>query len=242
MVRSDNNLVTFGTVTPTDIGEKMTRQIDNTEPHYVYADIEADGFKGNRILQLSAITQDGFKFDIYVDPEGPIPLSITNLLGLYYYNKHLYRNGRFLFTYKIKVALHYFADWITQIRKPVTLVFHNGFSFDCDVLIKHLLEFDIKIPDNLVSFADTLPFFRRTLKAPDITSHTLSSLAKFYKLPKPSHNALTDSIALKNICERFASSTDQNIDVIFKNCTRNITDYTNKHINQTPIPKLKKVK
>jgi hypothetical protein len=217
----------------------MTDQTN--KPYYIYADIEADGFRGNQILQIAAVTQDNRQFNIYLDPEGPLPLSITNFLGLYYYNKNLYKNGRLIPTFKTRAALKAFTSWISNLEQPITLVFHNGFSFDCGVLVRHLIDHNVGIPSNLIKVADTLPFFRRTLKAPEIKGHTLSCLASFYELPLPSHDALTDSITLKNICEQYTVSTNQTIDIIFEHCTREITDYTNKHIYNTPIPKLKKI-
>lgn len=210
---------------------------------HVYADIETDSFKGNKLLQIAAITEEGQTFNIYINPMEPLLLSTINLLQIHFYKGHLYKNGRKLQSFTIREALLRFVNWIEEQQRPVILVFHNGFNFDCSILIKHLIKFNIKIPLNLLKFGDTLPFFRQAIKPPAIQSHTLAQLANYFKIKQENaHCALSDTCTLKQICEAYVKDKGNDVAIIFQNSTRNLQDYVNRQIFQIPIPKLKKVK
>jgi DNA polymerase III epsilon subunit-like protein len=104
-----------------------------------------------------------------------------------------------------------------------------------------LLKFKIAIPPNLVKVGDTLPFFRAVLKPPEIENHKLSTLSKHFEISQETaHDALSDSITLKLICEKYTKNNKIDLAKIFENCTRNIEDYINKQTHNTPLPKLKK--
>jgi DNA polymerase III epsilon subunit-like protein len=173
----------------------------------------------------------------------PLLLSTINFLGLHFYKGNLYRNGAKLQSFTAKEALTMFMNWIEQKQDPVMLIFHNGFNFDCSVLIRHLINLKIKIPPNLVKFGDTLPFFRSTLKMPDVPNHTLASLATYFKIKQErAHCALSDTRTLKQICESYVGDKQVDISCIFADSTRSIQDYVNRQVFQIPIPKLKKIR
>ena len=210
---------------------------------HIYADIETDSFRANKLLQIAAVTEKNDIFNIYINPMEPLLLSTINFLGLYFYKGHLYRNGLKLQSYTIKEALTGFMKWIENQHDPVILVFHNGFNFDCTILIRHLIDFKIKIPPNLVKFGDTLPFFRNAIKPPAIANHTLASLASHFKIKQErAHCALSDTQTLKQICESHVKDNGGDVSTIFTNCTRSIQDFVNRQIFKTPMPKLKKPK
>jgi DNA polymerase III alpha subunit (gram-positive type) len=208
---------------------------------HIFSDIETDSFRANKLLQIAAITETELTFNVFIDPQGPLQLSTTNFLGLYYYKGSLYRQGLRLKTVPVHQALTDFMNWINQMKQPVILIFHNGFNFDCSVLIRHLVDFKIPIPTNLVKVGDTLPFFRDVIKTPEIENHKLSSLAEHFKINQEmAHCALSDSITLKSICESYTKKTNTTLPDIFKNWTRPFQDYVNKKTHNTPLPKLKK--
>jgi len=214
-----------------------------TDLLYVYSDIETDSFRGNQLLQIAAVAQTNETFNAYILPEGPLPLSITNFLGLYLYKGDLYRDGRKLPTQSPKTVLLRFMEWIEQLQRPVMLVFHNGFNFDCNVLVRHICKFCIETPRNLVKVGDTLPFFRTNLKAPEVPDHKLATLAKHFNIVQEhAHDALSDSITLKLICEKYAKEKDLNVSVIFEYSCREYDNFKHRFLYNTPMSKLKKPK
>jgi len=210
---------------------------------YVYTDIETDSFRANHLLQIAAIAQNGLTFNTYINPKGPLLLSTVNFLNIHYYKGDLYRKGMKLPSKNIYEALTDFMKWIGNLKDPVILIYHNGFSFDCSVLVRSLVSLKISMPSNLIKVGDTLPFFRKELKPPEIENHKLSTLSKHFGIDQDmAHDALSDSITLKLICEKYALSKGVDVSIIFNDNTRNIQDYVNKQLHNTPIPKLKKSK
>jgi len=211
---------------------------------YIYTDIEADSFKANQLLQIAAVTQNNQTFNVYINPGHVLPLSITNILGLYYYKGGLYRDGVRLQSKHIKEALIDFMRWIENLKDPVMLVYHNGFSFDCSVLVRHIVDYQVKTPPNLVKVGDTLPFFRKALKAPAVANHRLSTLSAFYGVTQDfAHDALSDSLTLKSICEKYIENNKSSLpEILNNNNTRDIQVYFDRQLHGTPIPKFKKVR
>lgn len=112
----------------------------------------------------------------------------------------------------IKKALHEFRNFILQLDSPVHLVFHNGFAFDIKILLKHFNRQKIPFPSNVEIIHDTLPAFRKKIKS-DISDHKLGTLAAFLDVTlEDAHDALADSDALKNICEKFTSKNAPGLD------------------------------
>lgn len=213
-----------------------------TDLLHVFTDIETDSFKAIQLLQIAAVTEDGRQFNGYITPYRPLPLSVSNLLGIYYYKNSLYRNGLRIPSKHLIEVLTDFMKWIDSFQVPIMLVFHNGFNFDCTVLTRNLLHFNIKIPSNLIKVGDTLPFFRSVLQSPVVENHKLATLAKHYGIQQMhAHDALSDSETLRQICERYTQSNNTQLKVIFINCTRLFQEYVDKVSQGTPLVKLKKI-
>jgi len=211
---------------------------------YVFTDIETDNLTGKYLLQIAAVTQDGLKFNVYVNPMKPLALPTTRFLGLYWYKGDLYRDGAKLDSKYITDALHAFMQWIRRLNKPVMLCYHNGFAFDIKVLVRKLLYFQTEIPENLVSVGDTLPFFRQNLKPPAIENHKLSTLLSHFKivLPGQLHDALVDSVILKLICEKYIEDKNSSLETIFKDNNKKFSDYILNLRDGVPMPKVSKKK
>lgn len=216
---------------------------DQDATFYIFGDLETENIEGKYLLQISAVSEKGDKFNVFVNPLKPLPLSTTNFLGLYWYRNDLYKNGVKLDSKHIIEALKAFMKWIENFQKPVMLVFHNGFAFDSLILSNKLVYFNINIPKNLISIGDTLPYFRKTLKSPEVENHKLSTLAKYFSVSEEcSHDGLSDCVTLKSICERFNEKFGTNFAEIFKESSRKFNDYIQKWSNGTPLPKISKVK
>ena len=172
----------------------------------VFADIETNSLQGDKLLQISCVTDDK-SFNVFVNPKAEIPLACTTLTGFYFHKNSLYRNGRLLQSVSIRKALRDLRNWIISFEKQVLLVFHNGHAFDARVLLKQFVTFGIKFPENVIYVCDSLPSFRKEIKVGEITDHRLATLAKFTGVEINSlHDALSDSIGLKQICENFTKS------------------------------------
>ena len=175
------------------------------KPILIYSDIETDSLQATKLLQIAAISEDGRTFNIHLNPHSDLPLHCTNITGLYFYKNNLYKNGRLVPSVSIYKGLRDVRDWISSFERPVHLVFHNGFAFDAKILIKQFLKTKTKIPENISIIHDTLPAFRKKIKDTEIKDHRLATLAAFTNTKLTNaHDALADSIALKEICESYA--------------------------------------
>jgi DNA polymerase III alpha subunit (gram-positive type) len=118
---------------------KVDRRAENLDKLFlIYADIETESLRKLKILQIAAVTQDGDTFCSFINPGEPLPLSGTDIHGLYFEvkDKKLYRDGRVLPSTTEVDALNKFNKWLKAFNKPIILVFHNGISFDGPVLAK----------------------------------------------------------------------------------------------------------
>lgn len=189
---------------------------DSNKITYVFADIETDTVKAYKLLQIAAITDKGQQFCVYINPQQDLPQNCTDFNGFYYHKNKLYRNGRPLPSKTITTALKDFMNWIQRLNNSVILVFHNGFAFDCVILAKFLVKHNIRVPNNLVKVADTLQQIRQYLKTPEIENHKLTTLAKHYNIKlELAHDALDDSKALKEICEKFVEDKKLDFSTLF---------------------------
>ena len=211
-----------------------------SNPIYIFADIETESVQGNILLQLAAVTLTGEQFNIFINPCTTLPEACTNFLGLYFENGALYRNGKILPSYNIFLALNHFIDWLSQFKQPIILVFHNGFSFDCYVLAKFLTKFHLSLPSNIL-VSDTLPYFRQYLKPPLVPNHKLTTLSDHFKIAhEHAHDALSDSLALKGICQQIVVENNIDFEEIFKISFRNFSEYTNYYLTGKPIVPFKR--
>lgn len=209
---------------------------------YVFTDIETESLSGLLLLQIAAITLTGLQFNVFINPFRPLSQACSNFLGFYYHNHNLYRNGNRLYTKTIKQALLDFTNFIANINKPVVLVYHNGFAFDCSILANNLIRFKIPVPSNLISVCDSLPFIRTFFKD-KIQNHKLSTLANHFNLNhEHAHCALSDSIVLKQICEHISKEFNISFRDMFKNSFRRFSEYTDRLTLGKPLTKLKKEK
>lgn len=175
------------------------------EAIHIFADIETDTIQASLLLQIGAVSEDNHSFTVYINPKQILPLHCTNLTGLYYYKGELYKNGRCLNSVSITKALRKFVFWLQEQKRPVVLVFHNGWGFDCCKLITFFLRFNIALPTNIVAISDTLPLFRNHLKETEIPNHKLQTLAKHFNISIVSlHDAYFDSKILKEVCEKYS--------------------------------------
>ena len=176
---------------------------ENLDHIFVFADIETDSLQVNKLLQIAAVS-DNKTFNVHLNPKTDLPLSCTNITGLYFHKGNLYKNGCLVPSVSIHRGLRDFRNWILAFEKPVHLIFHNAFSFDIRILIRQFQKFNIKFPENVIEIHDTLPSFRKKIKENEIKDHRLATLAEFNKVKLTNaHCALADSVALKEICENF---------------------------------------
>ncbi|HEY7534416.1 MAG TPA: exonuclease domain-containing protein [Thermodesulfobacteriota bacterium] len=213
------------------------------EAEYVFTDIETESLAGLLLLQIAAITLTGLQFNVFINPFRPLSEDCSKLLGFYYYNNQLFRNGRKLQTSTIKQALLDFTAFIANIKKPVVLVYHNGFAFDCSILANYLIRFNIPIPSNLITVCDSLPFFRNFFKDKNIANHKLGTLASHYNIThEHAHCALSDSKVLRDICEKIRIQNSFTFQQMFKNSFRKFSDYVDRITKGKPLTPLIKEK
>lgn len=228
------------------MAESVKAEIDPLEKHlpsdslYIFADIETDSIHANILLQIAAVALTGEQFNKFINPGCPLSQNCTNFLGLYFYNGNLYQNGKLLPTENISFVLTQFSKWLQNFNKPVILVFHNGFGFDCSVLARFFLKYNIPLPANLTTVCDTLPYLRKNLKT-EVPNHKLSTLASHFNIiHEHAHDALSDSLTLKLICMKIAENTNINIRELFKEGFRPFRDFIDQQSEGTPLVPLKK--
>ncbi len=192
--------------------------MDPEDPVFIFADLETEGLRGELLLQIAAVS-DTDSFSIYINPHRNLPISCTKITGLSYLKGLLYKDGKQLQSdNSVGHALKSFNKWLSQQGQRVHLVFHNAFGFDARVLTKQLLKFNISLPSNIQFIHDSLPAFRKHIKA-DKQNQIPSDGLKLTKLGlslgldhTDPHNAVSDSILLKQICEAY--SKQQGISLI----------------------------
>jgi len=220
------------------VSEQLTPPDDSI---YVFTDIETDSISAKLLLQIAAVTPTGDKFNIFINPKSPLTKDCSDLLGLFYFNGDLYREGTRLYSKPIKTALFEFMKWISKQPRTVTLVFHNGFSFDCTVLAKFLTQFKIPIAENLLFVADTLPYLRRSFKDDSLENHKLGTLAKHFNISHDlAHDAYSDCLTLMLICNHIVNLNETCYQEIFKESSRPFSTYLNRQLFGTPIKPLKR--
>lgn len=213
------------------------------DAEYLFTDIETESLTGLLLLQIAAITVTGLQFNVFINPFRPLSEDCTKFLGFFYHNNFLYRNGNRLQSKNIKQALLDFTTFISNINKPVVLVYHNGFAFDCSILANFLIRFNIPIPSNLITVCDSLPFFRTFFKDKDISNHKLGTLASFFKINhEHAHCALSDSKVLMQICKQISTQNSITFQQMFKNSYRKFSEYLDRITNGKPLTPLKKEK
>lgn len=212
-----------------------------TDSLYVFTDIETESLRATTLLQIAAVTSEGQQFNIFVDPKCNLSEDCTNFSGFHYHQNNLYRNGLRLQSLPIQQALQNFMQFLSNLNKPIVLVFHNGFTFDCKVLARFITKLNISIPSNLLTVADTLPYVRIHLKSSQLTDHKLTTLATFFNIHyEHAHDALSDSLTLKSVSDRLVTLHSTTYRDIFKESCRPFSDYILEALTGKKIPPLKK--
>ncbi len=200
-----------------------------SKPLYVFSDIETESFKAHRILQIAAISTKGDQFSIYINPKGPLPGNCLDITGLYYYKDQLYRKGHVLPSVSITQALRSFAKWLESLGQPVHLVFHNAFSFDIVVLLRHFNNQKVPFPSCVLNVHDSLPAFRKHIKVTEIPGFKLGLLAEHFKVPlTDAHNAIDDANCLREVCEVFVKSKGIELEIFLNSYMKPISYFQNK--------------
>jgi DNA polymerase III alpha subunit (gram-positive type) len=200
-----------------------------SKPLLIFADLETESLKASLLLQIAAITENNDKFSVYINPQESLSNQCLQITGLHFHKGQLYRNGRLLFSLTIKHALRLFKKWLNSFERPVHLVFHNAFSFDMKILLKHFVKQNISFPPCVVGVHDTLPSFRKYIKITEISGFKLGLLAEFIKVPLvDAHNAEDDALCLKNICETFTKEKGLSLDEFLSNYTKHPSEFLKK--------------
>ena len=191
-----------------------------------YVDLECDDLKGTTLIQLSAISENNEIFNgfCHIPLDRGIPDSITKLTGFYCYQTELFHNGTSCDTHPRRTILKKFSKWLdAKTDGPPILIAHNGFGYDWRVLFKHYKECDLHL-NPFIQFCDSLPplkkFFKlHPEKRPEgDQSYTLSALAENYKIESiHAHNALSDAITLKRVCDYVIFDHKLEADFFIKN-------------------------
>jgi DNA polymerase III alpha subunit (gram-positive type) len=191
---------------------KTKNLMDNLDPKYIFVDVETEGLKAQVLLQVAAVTREGEVFAEYIKPLHDIPLSCTQITGLYNKNKDLFKNGSKLEAKSIRKVLKQFFEWISNFGGNVHLVCYNGFTFDVKVLLAHCKRQKLTFPSNIIFVHDPLPTFRKYLKTDQIKDFKLTSLALHFQIPfLDAHDALSDCECLKQICEKYTTENKINL-------------------------------
>ena len=86
---------------------------------YIFTDLETESIQANTLLQIAAVSITGEQFNTFINPQCPLTEDCSNLLGLFYFNGDLYRDGRRLFSKNIKTALLDFMLWLSNFNKTI---------------------------------------------------------------------------------------------------------------------------
>ena len=179
----------------------MSTTASDPEPKFIFFDTETTGCEGtgsilnefHRIVQISAVTNDGQSFDSVVNPGCHIPKASTVIHGID--NKTAQASKRFG---TIFAAFRKFVKQSTKRGTPIVLVAHNCFGFDKIMLEKECSRVGARIPTTWL-FYDSLLAYRSHFV--EMESKRLSDIyeLRFGKKMENAHNSLADSIGLRDI-------------------------------------------
>jgi DNA polymerase III alpha subunit (gram-positive type) len=174
----------------------------------VFFDLETTGLN----VKLISITQiaaavgmegAGPTFETLVCADQPIEAKASEITGL---TDDMLKNAP-----KIKEGLTRFHAFLSSLTPPVTLVAHNGYSFDYRVLFYEVQRSVPNLSFSQFRLFDTLPHFRASLdhnilkkNARGQSSYTLGDLHVSlvgHVAKEAAHNALNDCHILRRVCE-----------------------------------------
>ena len=149
------------------------------------------------ITQLAATCSDGSVFSCYVLPSKPISPETTRATGLSVRGGQLMHNGLAVETVSTNDCLVDFINYLANKQSPIC-VGHNIRSFDCPILVHHLLACELfdQFLDSVHGFLDTLLLYKHLL--PQRKSFRQEELVKdIVGGQYDAHNAIADVAALR---------------------------------------------
>ena len=191
-----------------------------------YLDIETDDLKGTNLLQVACISEHNKVFNAFLDTFCDLPERCTKLTGFYCYKGRLFQNEQELETLDKQYVFETFLDWLDKNSDgEIILIGHNSFSFDFRILYKYFNICGLTFNDK-TRFCDSLVILKKFYKQ-ELTSFSLAFLADHFKINNSlPHNGLSDSIALKNICDHVIQKHKLSKDFFTVN-PRNWLDFEN---------------
>ena len=173
----------------------------SSDPKFIFFDTETTGCEGtgsilnsfHRIVQISAVTNDGHTFDATVDPECHIPKASTSIHGITNLQAQEAKTFGTVFA-----GFRTFVKENTKRGTPIVLVAHNCLGFDKKMLEKECFRTGVRIPCNWM-FYDSLLAYRIHFK--ELESKCLGDIyeLRFGKKMENAHNSLADSQGLRDI-------------------------------------------
>jgi DNA polymerase-3 subunit epsilon len=179
------------------------------DSRYIFIDLETTGLGANsdRICQIGMILNDGSEFESLINPEIPIPASVTAVHGIT--------------DEKVKDAptLSDLAPFIIDALKNANVFVAYNFLFDFQVLQNELFRTSHYVIDEAdYIFIDPYRIFRK------MHPHTLSNAYKFYvgQELEGAHSAIHDIRAAKAVLEKQKELYSE----LFSKTTKEIADFT----------------
>ncbi|XP_053366622.1 protein PML-like [Clarias gariepinus] len=175
----------------------------------VFFDLETTGLNTSAcdIIQLSAISGQR-TFNVYIFPRCAIDAGASSATGLTIDREQLHLHGQPVVTVSLSEALNLFISFLKTISRPI-LVGHNCKQFDCPILLRILIEFNLleEFRDVVPVYLDTLLLSRRMF--PYLQKHTQTSLVQhFLQKTYEAHNAIEDVRALQELYRVWRPSND----------------------------------
>ena len=169
----------------------------------IYFDFETTGLNPyhNKIIEYCFLIEDDDESQIsdIIDPEEKIEKKITDITGIHpdmFENKQNI-NNHIMTIYNFINGTYQNSIFRTDKKY---LVAHNANGFDSIFLERELSKAKL-INKNITTknfvYVDTLLLARKLL--PELKSHSLSSLAKHFKVNEGTHRATSDVLCLKNV-------------------------------------------
>lgn len=160
----------------------------------IWFDFETTGLNPfhHKIIEISAIDNNGIRFDTLVKIDNNLDPEITKITGI---------TDELLNTEGIppEIAIQSFYQYILsdKLASRVFMIAHNGDSFDKLFLKTHLKKQNKSLPAKVL-FIDSL--FLSRLLYPKIFSHSLASLSKYFSITNHNaHRAQSDVNTLYNL-------------------------------------------
>ena len=188
--------------------DKMVQFTDIVKQNeIIYFDFETTGLNPyhEHIIDYAFLLEDPESNEVYIEslvnPNTKFDKIITDITGIHPDDledkKNIYHHVETIY------------DFINSNHKQILhksipqrfLVAHNCEGFDKIFLMRLFQEFKSNYPlTKNWHFIDTLPLAKKML--PDLKSHSLKTLCKYYNIKEGTHRALSDTVALKQVFNR----------------------------------------